>query len=409
MYFIRIGENMKTVCSVCNRKSEFITVTGSGCEGPVCGYCNPHDNKTYKYWLKANNVRIKPIEDVPAKRPRITHFKHKCLDCGNEYETYISLVRKKIGEGKLSCHVCDQKRRAKECSDRMKGVIPNQLRKSHSLSFTDYKQVLKERGIKCLEKGYLRDSMRHQCLVCGSKFSNYYTNILFQGNGCAACAGCKKKTTESYKKQLYAIQANIFEVVGEYRCAKTPIAHRCTKCKNIRTMSPDNCLRKYHSRCLFCTPGYGSFKRKHYELDGETILVQGFENHALDYLKGIGIPEDWIVTAASGNVPTITYKAGGTRLHRPDIFIPNKNYLIEVKSLWTLGMHKPNASDKGKSRAKRWTEQCLKAKAGIRAGFKYSLLVMTASGERLKLPKDWYDYKFREMFNLLESQYRLPG
>lgn len=401
---------MKTLCQVCNRRSEFITITGPGTQGAVCVFCNPSDNKTYKAWLKDNDVRVKPIDEVPTYRPRTSPFKHRCLDCKSEYTTYISLVLKKIKEGKLSCHVCDTQRRAKAEGERRKLVdIPDTFRKTHTVSFTDYNKRLKERSLKCLEKEYSNQSMRHQCLVCKNEFSNHYTNILFQGNGCPTCAGTKKKTTESYTKQLYAITSNVYAVIGEYKDAKTPIAHKCTKCQNIRAMSPDNCLRKYHSRCLFCTPGFGSFKRKHYELNGQVVLVQGFENHALDYLKSIGVPEKEIITSSSGNVPSIQYKAGGARSHRPDIFIPCKNYLVEVKSLWTLGIHKPNAKEKGKSRAQRWTEQCLKAKAARRAGFKYSLLVMTASGERIKLPKDWYDYKFREMFILLESQHHLPG
>jgi hypothetical protein len=63
------------------------------------------------------------------------------------------------------------------------------------------------------------------------------------------------------------------------------------------------------------------------------------------------------------------------------MFIPKRNLIVEVKSIYTLGL----------ATGRNWRKNQAKAKAALDAGYKFAVLVMSASGKRvLKLPKDWH-------------------
>ena len=75
---------------------------------------------------------------------------------------------------------------------------------------------------------------------------------------------------------------------------------------------------------------------------GKQIKCQGYEPFALDELVKLQ-EEDNIITGCK-NVPTIWYNDNSGKKHRHyvDIFIPNENKCIEVKSTWTFRMNKDN-------------------------------------------------------------------
>lgn len=91
-----------------------------------------------------------------------------------------------------------------------------------------------------------------------------------------------------------------------------------------------------------------SYKLKSYTLpSGKIIQYQGYENFALDDLLKI-YNEDELVNG-SKNVPEIWYETNGKRhRHYVDIYIPNENKCIEVKSTFTLKSKKDHVFDKQK-------------------------------------------------------------
>ena len=69
---------------------------------------------------------------------------------------------------------------------------------------------------------------------------------------------------------------------------------------------------------------------------GETVMVQGYENIVLYELEENGYSFKDIKTNKS-DMPEIWYEfEGKRRRYYPDIFIPNENLIIEVKSTFTL-------------------------------------------------------------------------
>lgn len=106
-------------------------------------------------------------------------------------------------------------------------------------------------------------------------------------------------------------ETNIIKYGVEYQSQNTEIAEKQSK----------NCYNK-----------------KNYILpSGQIIQIQGYENYALDFLiNNENINENNIITRRK-LVPEIWYydKNNKKRRHYVDIFIPNLNKCIEVKSTWT--------------------------------------------------------------------------
>jgi hypothetical protein len=117
-----------------------------------------------------------------------------------------------------------------------------------------------------------------------------------------------------------------------------------------------------------------NYSKKEYVMpSGKTVNVQGYEPFALDCLmQNEQIKEEEIVLGCK-NVPTIWYndEFGKKHRHYVDIFIPNLNKCIEVKSTWT----------------KEKKKDCifLKQKAAKDLGYKYELWIYDKKGNRLEV------------------------
>jgi predicted AAA+ superfamily ATPase len=107
---------------------------------------------------------------------------------------------------------------------------------------------------------------------------------------------------------------------------------------------------------------------------GNIINIQGYEHHAIDELLKQGICETNIITGCK-NVPSIWYydKNGKKRRHFVDIYIPNQNRCIEVKSTWTAKLHDGNIQ--------------LKQHAGKELGYNYEIWIYDKEGNKLECYK----------------------
>jgi len=116
-----------------------------------------------------------------------------------------------------------------------------------------------------------------------------------------------------------------------------------------------------------------SYKTKYFtfSLSGNKIRCQGYEPFALQELIENNIDEIDIVTGCK-NVPTIWYndEVDKKRKHFVDIYIPNQNKCIEVKSTWTIKDKKANIF--------------LKQKAAKELGYNYEIWVYDNKGNKVK-------------------------
>lgn len=142
---------------------------------------------------------------------------------------------------------------------------------------------------------------------------------------------------------------------------------------------------------------FKKYKQYHYEFYGRQLLVQGYERQGLDYLVAAGFnPADILTEGEFGDGLKIRYKyTGKIRTYMPDIFIRGEGIIVEVKSVVTMGL---------KGRKKRgWSMNQAKAKACHDRGFKFCILLMTGSGKRIPLPKNWAFMKKDECLRIMRE------
>lgn len=114
------------------------------------------------------------------------------------------------------------------------------------------------------------------------------------------------------------------------------------KDKNIRQKAADTCERRYGvdnpmKVREFYEKANTSFEKKDYTLPSGTVIkLQGYENYAMDILlKDYAYDEENVKTARE-DIPVITYQYKGKICKfYPDIYLPLKNKIIEVKSTYT--------------------------------------------------------------------------
>ena len=89
--------------------------------------------------------------------------------------------------------------------------------------------------------------VRHN--ICKNEYEVAPCNF-FQGYKCPYCSKHKKKTTESFKKEVKELVGEEYSVLGEYSNNKQKLKMRHNKCNKIFEMRPNDFL--YGHRCPYC-------------------------------------------------------------------------------------------------------------------------------------------------------------
>jgi hypothetical protein len=118
-----------------------------------------------------------------------------------------------------------------------------------------------------------------------------------------------------------------------------------SQCQQLLNKTQETNLKKYgvihpmKSTTVFEKNRKNCFRKKEYSWKtGQVSIVQGYEPMVLNDLENSGYQFEDIVTDAN-NMPVIYYEFEGiTSRYYPDIFIPNENIIIEVKSKYTLNV-----------------------------------------------------------------------
>lgn len=140
-----------------------------------------------------------------------------------------------------------------------------------------------------------------------------------------------------------------------------------------------------------------TFKQYQYDFYGRRLTVQGYERQALEYLVANGFdPKALRSECEFGDGLRIRYSYGGkVRKYFPDIYCTETKTVFEVKSRATLGLL--NNKKRG------WSMTCAKALECHRRGYKFCLLLLTDSGRRTKLPKNWAKMKKADVISAMEN------
>ncbi len=238
------------------------------------------------------------------------------------------------------------------------------------------------------------EAAEHQCNLCGNKFLAIPTVlkrwIQTGDNGCRLCfpkvGGSIAWTQAHYEAELLAKVGSAITLVGQYKTQNTKTAHLCTVCLHEWFPCPGLVLAGYGCpKCSLRRAASNAVRRKSVVLDGKRFDgLQGYEPAALRWMthnKNLSVTE----IEPSSNAPVVDYvdADGKHRRHLPDFYIPGKNLLVEVKSDYTF-----------RKALARNQQKCKFARS---QGFRYVMLVLDRSGERLTLPKNWQNMKKTEL------------
>lgn len=151
------------------------------------------------------------------------------------------------------------------------------------------------------------------------------------------------------------------------------------KNKEVRAKASQTCIDRYGVDNPSKVPEFyhkanNAWKKKDYILpSGKVLHLQGYENHAVDILLQMYNEEEIIMDDRTENgVPVIEYTFEGKKCKfYPDCYIPHKNKIIEVKSVYTYSKFEK----KNKAKLRQTSEK----------GYKIEFWIFDKKGELVEM------------------------
>ena len=88
-----------------------------------------------------------------------------------------------------------------------------------------------------------RTKVLTRCTKCGFEWEANPESMWTKKRGCPKCLKCLKKTTETFKKEVFELVGGEYEVIGEYVHTHEPILFRHRECGHEFMMEPNSFLR----------------------------------------------------------------------------------------------------------------------------------------------------------------------
>lgn len=288
------------------------------------------------------------VEDLQQSLPKLNRELKKL---GSTYKFLSALTKSKV---KARCTRCGREKEAWPGYLLQYGCLCLRGQKIAETSRRTHEQFLAElpkQNRKLIFKSkYVRanDPIHAVCDKCGHDWRPVPVNLL-NGHGCPRC-GRSRVIERNLKKYGTKVNPRATASIRETMLRRYGVPH---------ALQNKKLLRKAQSTAYALKP---------LELNGKTVRVQGYEPQAIQYLvKEKNIPESAIRCGGHASIPEIPYTdETGTHVYHPDIFIPKRNLIVEVKSLYTYRV------GKAKIRVTR--------KACKELGYKFLLLVMNREG-----------------------------
>lgn len=262
-------------------------------------------------------------------------------------------------------------------------------RKSHKQYVAEVR--VKFPNLRVVEKYENSDiKIKHICKSCLQVW-NASPKTIYNTRNLPCCSNYhnKRRTPQQYLECLNKLNSTLLPLESYVRAWKR-ILHRCSVCGTEDTYMPKHILRGHG--CFTCAKdSAATYKRYYISVGAVHHAVQGYERFAIGFMLNLGIRGADIISSTSKGKPTFKYidTEGIERRYIPDFFLPSKNRIIEVKSLWTLGLgNKPNTVYRNVVR---------RLLACREHGYRFSLLVFDRKGKRIILPKDWWKYSRKQL------------
>jgi hypothetical protein len=274
---------------------------------------------------------------------RDTRIIGKCILCEKSFDKSLNMLHKQKNYGCLSCAKILK-------TERIKGTMFEKYGVEHAAQSEIFRDKMKQTT-------FARYGVENALQSEEVKTKIRQTNL--ETYGCEY--GLQNEEVKNKKKATYLKNYGV----------ENPM-----QCKEIQDKTKLTNLEKYgvehasQNSDILDKMTKSMYKSKDYILPSGNILqIQGYEHYALDYLlQTENVYEDDIITGCK-NVPTIWYTDhdGKKRRHFVDIFIPNQNRCVEVKSTWTAHINKETIF--------------LKQLAAKELGYNYEIWVYDAKGQ----------------------------
>lgn len=257
---------------------------------------------------------------------------------------------------------------------------------------TEYLSELKSAGIKIkpldIYTGALT-SINHKC-TCGQVW-NTTPNRVLRGAKCKTCASDSMRLKNFKHLISSTLKTKKIKMLGDYTHSRIPILFKCLVCKNEWSTRP--------KRIMFCGCPYCKMRNaksaflstnKKVKVGKREVAVQGYEPQAIKILLNYVKPGQ---LKFGVEVPIIKSLDG--RNHYPDIWIPHINTIVEVKSLFTLGI----------TDAFRFKSVQDKAIAAEACGYNYVVMVISTKGELINiLLNNWKKWSWTRLLKAVEGK-----
>lgn len=213
------------------------------------------------------------------------------------------------------------------------GIEKSNIKKRRPLE--EVTKIFQEAGCTLMSEEYYNPHLPLEYICKCGRESKISLKSFLHGSRCKKCAADLLKLSFEEVKEIFKDGGCIL-LSKDYENSASKLRYQC-HCGAESIIS----LNKFQTgqRCKKCAVAKGkrkAFSRKQYKFpSGKEVLVQGYENHCIDQLLREGVDENDIIVE---DIPTISYNWNGSRNYYPDIFVPSKNLLIEVKShfIWNF-------------------------------------------------------------------------
>ena len=296
--------------------------------GPYCNECyqinngNFYQNFNYQYLTEFID-KNKIITPLNTYLTRDSNIEFNCMNCN---EITCKNFRCIVNLGGPYCENCTKFFRNEKVKDTyQKRYQVDNISKLESIKEKKKETTLKNHGVQHTFQSYeLREKSRK-------------TNIIKYGFPFPT----QSPEVQEKRKQTTLLKYNV-----EHVMQNSDIAEKC--------------LKSAYNKKIYTFPS------------GNEVIVQGYENFALDILLNNYKEEDLILKRA--DIPEIwyldLYEPSKIRRYFPDIYIPKENLILEIKSTWTF------EKDKQEVFAKKKAVQYL--------GYDYEIWIMTSKGDIIK-------------------------
>lgn len=293
----------------------------------------------------------------------------RCLLCGTKFRhQYWHLLRKRTS----GCPTCHPRGTANKTTHEDYVARVREIHGSRICVVGRY------------EKAQIK--IKHRC-SSGHTFDSK-PNYVLTGYGCRFCAW--KENTEANRVPEEQFLAELrkknpkVRLVGEYLQVTSKTSFECLVCGHLWKTTP-NALRKGGCpSCFISNIGRHIYRKNPVQFGARTLHVQGFERFALDLLRERRVSPTWVQAGAA--VPKIRYWFSRDKKfhwYTPDLWIPSRNALIEVKSTHTFGLF-----DTERHKLTFFKVRA-KARAAIDQGYDFRLWLFDRDGSRIPVPENW--------------------